>query len=432
MTGQDFMTRNKQLLIYLFLALITLAAYGQVGGHGFLNLDDQTYVAANHYISDGITAQGLLWAFTTGYASNWHPLTWVSHMLDIQIFGLNPLWHHLGNLLFHVANVLLLFFVLHRMTNAPWKSAFVAALFSLHPLHVESVAWVAEKKDVLSTFFWMLTLIAYVRYARQPRSGSYMAVVAFFVLGLMAKPMLVTLPFVLLLLDFWPLGRLSPAQPARESRKKPIGPVSTRANKGKTGKSPRNTIAGNEYTLGNGLQWASIRPLILEKLPLLGLSTISCIVTYIAQTRSGLPAKIGAFSPGVRIANALVSYVIYIEKMILPVDLAVLYPHPASLPLWQVLGAALFLVAVTLAVVATAKRFPYLAVGWPWFTGSLVPVIGLVQVGAQAMADRYTYIPSIGLFLMAAWGIPEILGKRSRSAKGLPHLRRCTSCASSP
>ena len=224
----------------------------------------------------------------------------------------------------------------------------------------------------------------------------------------------------MLLLDFWPLGRLPPAQPARESRKKPIGPVSTRANKGKTGKSPRNTIAGNEYTFGNGLQWASIRPLILEKLPLLGLSTISCIVTYIAQTRSGLPAKIGAFSPGVHIANALVSYVIYIEKMILPVDLAIqLYPHPASLPLWQVLGAALFLVAVTLAVVATAKRFPYLAVGWLWFTGSLVPVIGLVQVGAQAMADRYTYIPSIGLFLMAAWGIPEILGKRSRSAKVL-------------
>jgi tetratricopeptide (TPR) repeat protein len=378
-------------------------------------------------------------------------------MLDVQLFGLKPRWHHLTNLLFHIANTLLIFFIFHRMTKAPWKSAFVAALFAVHPLHVQSVAWVAERKDVLSTFFWMLATVAYIHYVEHrtedgrqrsadgekwtgilrfpPSVFRYLAVVIFFAVGLMAKPMLVTLPFTLLLLDYWPLQRFEQKKPAEEVRTEVSkrgagtpasagvtsslrksggkrGPLSADEIKGKSGK--KRTWQGmvkEEKPAAHTNQWALVRPLLLEKIPLLALAALSCIVTYFAQKKGGAVISFEGIPPGVRIANALVSYIIYIGKTIWPNNLAVLYPHPGVRPLWQVLGAVLFLGAVTFAVIRTAKRFPYLAMGWLWFAGTLVPVIGIVQVGVQAMADRYTYIPLIGLFVMAAWGIPELLKK---------------------
>ena len=407
------MHKNKHIwVINLLLILTTLVAFWQVGNNGFVNYDDDTYVTRNHHIQDGVTIQGIYWAFTTGHAVNWHPLTWISHMLDIQLFGLNPKWHHLTNLLFHVANVLLLFFVLHRMTKALWQSAFVAALFALHPLHVESVAWVAERKDVLSTFFWMLTLVAYGYYAKKPDVKNYLAVAALFALGLMAKPMVVTLPFVLLLLDYWPLERFGKTIPAQAIRAEVIGPVSPRKKKGKTGKQTPKIIVETEKPAIHEFQWAMLRPLVLEKIPLFALALLSCAATYIAQNKGGAVARLEIYTPAIRITNALVSYVRYITKTIMPDDLAVFYPHPGLWPVLLVLGAVLLLAAVTFAVIRAAERSPFLPVGWLWFAGTLFPVIGIVQVGGQAMADRYTYIPSIGLFIMAAWGIPKIFEKR--------------------
>ena len=414
----NHMSKNRQiLLIYLFLILTTLTAFGQVGNHEFVNFDDNVYITDNLHIRNGVSLQGLCWAFTTGHATNWHPLTWISHMLDIQLFGLKAQWHHLTNLLFHIANVLLLFFVLHRMTKALWQSAFVAALFALHPLHVESVAWISERKDVLSTFFWMLTLIAYRCYAESPRLKTYLVVIAFFALGLMAKPMLVTLPFVLLLLDYWPLERFRKRNSAQGViRTEVLSPVSTRKKKGKTGKQAPRISTEVEKPATPEFQWTLVRPLVLEKIPLFALTILSCAATYIAQKEGGAVAPTEVFTTGVRVANAFISYLTYIAKMIWPDNLAMFYPHPGPSPFWQVLGAVLLLVAVTFAVIRAAKRSPYLPVGWLWFTGTLVPVIGIVQVGSQAMADRYTYIPSIGLFIMTAWGVPVLL-KKHRYAK---------------
>ncbi|MGA8128720.1 MAG: tetratricopeptide repeat protein, partial [Syntrophobacteraceae bacterium] len=451
----DSTFRKKQiLLIYFLLTVAAIIAFQQLSQCDFTNYDDDVYVTENIHIRHGITIQAIRWAFTTGRAANWHPLTWMSHMLDVQLFGLNPRWHHLTNLMFHIANTLLLFFIFHRMTKAPWKSAFVAALFALHPLHVESVAWVSERKDVLSTFFWMLTMAAYIHYVehrtedgeqrsederrmtmdgrslsgiRFPPSGfRYLAVLIFFALGLMAKPMLVTLPFVLLLLDYWPLRRFEPEVSTQEIHTEVKKPVS--ANKRKSSRKQTSgslaaldpgsskagavqTVVKEEEPADDKYQWALVRPLILEKIPLLSLSALSCVVTYFAQKKAGAVISIEAFPLGARIANGCVSFVIYIGKTIWPNNLAVFYPHPGLQPLWQVMGAVLFLCAVTFAVIRTGKRFPYLATGWLWFTGTLVPVIGIVQVGDQAMADRYTYIPLIGLFVMAAWGIPELVKK---------------------
>jgi len=443
------MLKNKQILaICLFLAASAIIAFWQVSQCDFTNYDDPSYVTENIHIRHGITIQAIRWAFTTGYAANWHPVTWMSHMLDIQLFGLKPRWHHLTNLLFHIANTLLLFILFHRMTKAPWKSAFVAALFALHPLHVESVAWVSERKDVLSTFFWMLTIAAYIHYVehgtedgrqrsedrgrrteggisfsdiRPPSSVlRYLAVLILFSLGLMAKPMLVTLPFVLLLLDYWPLQRFDPKKSGLEISTEVTKPVSANKRKGKssgnhtTGSGPGRDVQAifkEERPAVHKYQWALVRPLILEKIPLLALATLSCIVTYFFQKKAGAVGSFEVLPPGVRIANVFVSYIIYIGKTIWPSNLAIFYPHPGLLPLWQVLGAVVFFGVVTFAVIRTAKRFPYLAVGWLWFAGTLVPVIGIVQVGGQAMADRYTYIPLIGLFIMAAWGIPELLKK---------------------
>lgn len=378
-------TSNKYwvLCVYPVLALTTLAVFWPVSGHEFLNYDDPRYVTKNEHVQGGLARENVIWAFTAMYGSgNWHPVTWLSHMLDCQLFGVNAGRHHLVNLLFHLANTLLLFAVLRRMTGAFWRCALVAGLFALHPLHVESVAWVAERKDVLSTFFWILTVWAYVRYAERGRLGRYALVLLFFCLGLMSKPMVVTLPFVLLLLDYWPLGRLRLGQPGG------IG----------DGRGRRTACESS-----------SVLRLVGEKVPLFLLASVSCVVTYVAQRGGG---AITPIAPGVRVANAVVSYCSYIGKMIWPVNLAVLYPHRGMGPIWQIAAACLVLAGVSAVVILLRRSRPYLAVGWFWYVGMLVPVIGLVQVGSQAMADRYTYVPLVGLFIAIAWGLGDLVGRR--------------------
>jgi Tfp pilus assembly protein PilF len=307
----------------------------------------------------------------------WHPLTWLSHMLDFQLYGMNAGGHHMTSLLFHITNTLLLFFIFRRMTGGIWQSGFASALFALHPLHVESVAWVAERKDVLSTFFWLLTMLAYLRYVEKPVLIRYFMVLLFFVLGLMSKPMLVTLPFVLLLMDYWPMGRLQLGQVIK---------------------------TGNVKT-----QKTSIFHLVGEKIPLFLLTAVASVAAYITQQKGGVLTHMDLALFKVQIANALVSYISYISKMIWPSQLAAFYPHLGTLPIWESVGAGLLLISLTVFVVSSWQRFPYLFVGWFWYIGTLVPVIGLVKVGSFAMADRYTYVPLIGLFIIIAWGVPELM-----------------------
>lgn len=343
------------------IALLTLTIYSRVGSFEFINFDDTDYVAQNETVQRGITLQGLRWAFTTSFMGNWHPLTWLSHMLDCHLFGANPGAHHWISVFIHVGNSLLLLWVLYRCTNGLACSAVVAALFAVHPLHVESVAWIAERKDVLSALFWLLTMWAYLRYVETRSGVPYAFVLLFFALGLMSKPMLVTLPFVLLLLDYWPLRRIA-------------------------------------------IRWDWLR-LTREKLPLFALALISSVITFIVQKQGGAVGSLEKFSPGARVANALVAYAAYLAKTVLPENLAVFYPHPGYWPQWQVVGAALLLLVLTTGAVAMRRRATYLFVGWFWYLGTLVPVIGLVQVGEQAFADRYTYIPFIGVFIAAVWGV---------------------------
>jgi len=372
----NFFDMRSNFIVSLFLTIATLAVYWQAGNHEFINYDDITYVTGNPHLQAGFSPEGIIWAFTSGYAGNWHPLTWISHILDIQLYGMDPGRHHLTNVLFHIGNTLLLFLVFRRMTGALWCSAFIAALFALHPLHVESVAWIAERKDVLSTFFWMLTMGAYAWYVERRGFLRYLLVLLFFILGLMAKPMLVTLPFVLLLLDYWPLSRFQ------------------------FGHQNGNIVIQRKSVV--------IR-LICEKIPLFALAAASCIVTLFAQQSGGAVCSFSAFPINIRIANALVSYVGYIVKMLWPHQLAVLYPHPGMLPWIQVIGACLLLVFIFILAFMALKRCPWLIVGWVWYIVTLVPVIGLVQVGSQAMADRYTYVPLIGIFIMIAFGVPELM-----------------------
>jgi hypothetical protein len=399
---------NKPLLpIVLVLSFVTLAAFWQITQCSFTNYDDPAYVTENSNVQHGITLAGIRWAFTTTLAENWHPLTWLSHMLDVKLFGLKPWGHHLTNLLFHLANTLLLLLILYRMTNAPWQSAVVAALFALHPLHVESVAWVAERKDVLSAFFAMLSLGAYSYYVERPNLPRYLAVVFLFACGLMAKPMLVTLPFVLLLIDYWPLHRLRLTTSFPEGGTKGTDPVSRKKPGTKVGQKGPQRRAQTAASISLPEQYG-IRHLVVEKIPLFVLAALSSIVTYLVQQKGGAVATFEAVPPGERITNAIVSYIAYLKAMIWPVDLTVLYPLPMAVPLWQTAGAVILLIAATVMVVRRAERNPYLVVGWLWYVGTLVPVIGIVQVGLQARADRYTYLPLIGIFIMAAWGIAEL------------------------
>ena len=373
----DMQVQRLTRLICLLIIFATVVVFHQLPSHDFINLDDDLYVYENPHVHAGLNKEGIAWAFTTFEAYNYHPLTWLSHMLDCQLFGLRPGMHHLTNLIFHLMNTVLLLMVLRRMTGDLWRSGFVAALFALHPLHVESVAWIAERKDLLSAFFWLLTMWAYARYAERPGLKRYLPVLLFFGLGLLAKPMVVTLPFVLLLLDFWPLGRVQFHQAGTDSR--PLEPK------------------------------VSVFRLVWEKIPLFTLAAIFIVVTFAAQQQGGALKSLEAFPLTTRIANALISYVSYIGKMIWPHNLAVYYPYSGSVPVWQAAGAGLALICLTVLFMWTARKRPYLAVGWLWYLGTLVPVIGLVQVGSQAMADRYTYLPLVGLFMALAWGVPSLL-----------------------
>lgn len=361
---------KKRLLICLLLVLATAGVYYQVYSFGFVNYDDGEYVYQNPHIRNGITTATIKWAFTTGYCCFWHPLTWLSHALDRQLFGDNPAGHHITGVIFHIANALLVFWIFKKMTNAIGASAFVAALFALHPLHVESVAWVSERKDVLSTFFWLLTMWAYVRYVRRTSVSRYLLIVLFFVLGMMSKPMLVTLPFVLLLLDYWPLGRFDKAR------------------------------------------LKTIRFLITEKIPLFAIAFGASIVAYVVQKKGGAIPTGENFAFPIRLANGCISYMQYIIKMIWPTKLAMFYPHPEQdVSVLFAVMSAVILLAVTILVIRFSKGHRYLFTGWFWYIGTLVPVIGLVQVGGHAMADRYTYITLTGLFIIIAWGLPELLSK---------------------
>jgi tetratricopeptide (TPR) repeat protein len=386
----------RTAMAVLALVLAVLAAYWRVGDFDFLHFDDESYVTYNAVVQKGLTREGISWALTTFHATNWHPLTWFSHMADVEMFGMNAGWHHRVSVLLHAVNSVLLFLVLKGMTGAYRRSVFVAMLFAVHPLHVESVAWVAERKDVLSGLFFLLTLRAYLSYARRPDAARYLAVCALSALGLMSKPMLVTLPFVLLLLDYWPLGRIAWGGAGALRDRESISPVS----------------------LGR---------LLLEKAPLLAFSAASSVLTYAAQKSGQAMMPMEALSIGARVGNALLSYVKYLGKTVWPASLSVVYPHPAYLRGITGLEIALtvaFLVSVTGWVVWQARRRPYLAVGWFWYLGTLVPVIGLVQVGTQAMADRYMYLPQIGICIFVVWGIQEIL-PRVPSRNGLLAAAGC-------
>ena len=347
--------------ICIALAALSWLVFGQTLWHDFVNYDDPRYVYENTNITEGLSISGIVWAFTHIHSMNWHPLTTISHMLDCQLYGLKAGWHHCTNVLLHSIAVMLLFVGLLQMTGAFWRSAFVAAVFAIHPLRVESVAWIAERKDVLSGVFFMLTLLAYLYYVRLPRTGRYLMVVFVFACGLISKPMLVTLPFVLLLLDYWPLDRIR-------------GQVSKR---------------------------------VLEKIPLIALSAVSSIATLVAQKGAvGYTEELPVLE---RFNNAVLSYVLYIWQMLSPVNLAVFYPHPENrLPLWQISSSFLLLICVTAVAIALRKKRPYLITGWLWYLGTLVPVIGLVQVGWQGRADRYTYLPQIGLYIAVTWALTDL------------------------
>jgi tetratricopeptide (TPR) repeat protein len=373
------------LWIYLALFLATFAVYGQVRQFSFTNFDDPEYVTDNPHVRAGITPEGVKWAFTSGDAANWFPATRLSHMLDCQLFGLESGPHHLTNVLLHALAALLLFAFLNRATHARWPSALVAFLFALHPLHVESVAWVAERKDVLCAFFWFLALWAYVRYSERPKPGNYLLALFAFCLGLMAKPMIVTLPFVLLLLDVWPLRRVPPM----------------------------------------ALSPASWRKVLWEKVPFFAASAAAATITYLVQQGAG---AVKALPVGIRAENALISYLVYIGKTVWPTRLAVFYPYPPGISAWHAALAGLVIVGISVAVLRLFRAYPYLAVGWFWYLGTLLPVIGLVQVGAQARADRYMYVPMVGVTIMLAWGAADVLRHWPRAKPVLTALAAAACC----
>jgi tetratricopeptide (TPR) repeat protein len=380
--GETISFKSLNVLISLLLATVTSIIYWQVKSFDFISLDDVNYVIGNQSIKHGINLESVKWAFSSvGYAGNWHPITWISHALDIQFFGINPGMHHVTNVIFHILNAVLLFIILEKMTGTIWKSAAVAALFAIHPLHVESVAWISERKDVLSTFFWMLTMLSYSWYAEHRTAGRYVIVAICYVFGLMSKPMLVTLPFVLLLLDFWPLKRPE--------------------------------LIGTEMRDDSRLdiRWSGMLPLLIEKIPLFLLAGAASYLTVLAQISSGAIRTFDLIPLNIRIENSFNSYISYLGKMLFPLHLAVFYPYPMIFSPLLLFVCLLLLILVTLLVIIFTRRFPYLLVGWLWYLGTLVPVIGIVQAGSQSMADRYTYIPLVGIFLMIVWGLGDVFAK---------------------
>lgn len=371
---------RPELLAAFILLLLALAAYRGLPSCGFVNFDDNLYVTDNFHVKSGISLSGSKWAFVTSHAFNWHPVTWLSHMLDVELYGLKAGRHHMTSLLFHILNSFLLLFWLSKYTRKFWPACFVAALFLLHPLHVESVAWISERKDVLSTFFWLLTMWCYTGYLSSPGKLRYLMVNFVFMLGLMSKPMLVTLPFVLLLLDYWPLNRT------------------------------RFEVIKSDFRTGG--KSMPVAALVWEKMPLFILSAIACLITFGVQRGTGAIESVIDFPLHLRLANASVAYAGYIIKTVCPLGLAVFYPYPDGYFWWTIAAAGLFLIMTSLVVITYRKQMPWLPVGWFWYMGTLIPVIGLVQVGDQSMADRYTYVPIIGLFIILAWGGAKIVSMR--------------------
>jgi len=383
-------SKKVKIIIVLLLIASALIVFWQVQDHDFITYDDPIYVTNNSYVKTGLNIESLKWAFTTNYAGFWHPLTWLSLMLDYELYGVNPGGYHWTNLILHVANTVLLFLSLNLMSGAIWRCAFVAALFAVHPLHVESVAWVSERKDVLSTLFWMLTMISYTYYIRKRTLGRYVLVFSTFTLGMMAKPMLMTLPFVLILLDYWPLKRFE------------LGKTDSIMRKGwDSFKRCIKLSQGEKLYL-----------ILIEKIPFIVLSVIFSIVTFTAEKQFGAISSLKELSIAERIYNAIVSYSLYIIKMFCPLNLAFFYPHPGSWPLWEIGISCVFLIAFTYMSMKCAKTYPYGIVGWLWYLVTLIPVIGLIQVGSHAMADRYTYIPLIGIFITTSWAISDFAVKK--------------------
>jgi tetratricopeptide (TPR) repeat protein len=394
---------RRDPLVILALVVVTVAAFWRVGQCSFVNYDDPAYVSGNPLVQRGLTVEGIQWAFGSlhGDVTYWHPLTWLSHMLDCEIFGVRPGAHHWVSLFFHSLNCVLLFVFLRRMTGALWRSALVAGLWSIHPLQVDSVAWIAERKNLLSALFWLLASIAYVRYAEKPGAVRYGLVVVAMALGLMCKPVLVVLPCALLLLDFWPLRRVAWMRPAVE-------PV-----------SPEGGTAVPQFAP------AGFGRLVLEKIPLFALAAVASAITMGAHVSMGSLAQEDYLPLRLRLANAAVSYVRYLNKFIWPGDLAVMYPHPIVWPGWMVWGSVGILAVATIIILLAWRRAPYLPVGWCWFLGVLVPFIGLVQAGLQSMADRFVYLPLIGLLLATVWGIADWAAQwrpRRSAALGLAGL----------
>ena len=367
-----------EFVISLFLILAILYIYYQTKNFDFVLLDDDVYILNNPYVARGLSAENIKWAFFSSHGGFWIPLTWLSYMGDSHLHGLNAGYYHVTNLIFHILNTLLVFAVFRRMTGDLWRSGFVAALFAVHPVHVESVAWVSERKDLLFAFFWLLTMWCYQRYAQQPRPWRYAIVILTFIAGLMSKPMIVTLPFVLLLLDYWPLNRIT------------------------LKKSQTPDVAYPTY---------STVKIILEKVPLIALSLAASVFTFVLQQAHGAVSSIESSPASQRVVHVLVAYVKYIIKMLWPRDLTAVYPYSPGIPIWQIAGSCILLGFISFLAFKHLTRRPYLITGWLWFLGTLVPVIGIVKIGSHAMADRYTYVTFVGLYIMVSWGIPEIFNR---------------------
>ncbi len=412
----DKITNNpgiKKIIIYIVLAVVTFAVYWQMHTFDFINFDDVSYVIENSHIQSGITLKGFLWAFGTKYNDLWNPLIWISFMFDYQLYGLNAGGYHITNLILHIMSALLLFWLFNRTTGAIWRSAFVAAIFALHPLHVESVAWVSERKDTLSAFFWMMTLCLYVYYTEKPVIQRYMFVLFSFACALMSKPMVVTLPFVMLLLDYWPLGRLQLRKIETKPEPAPAANKEKKRHKSKKGSLAEKASSTPPVFTASETKIGGIIPLwqLREKTPFFILSAILVIISLYNPNAS--TGKLIPLSD--RIANALVTFVIYLGKTFFPHNMAVYYPFPAHIPAWQIIGATLLIILITLSVILMLKRLPYLFLGWFWYTITIAPVIGIIQVSISApyaMADRYHYMPSIGFTVIFAWGIPALIKQK--------------------
>ncbi|HUN54672.1 MAG TPA: tetratricopeptide repeat protein [Smithella sp.] len=401
----EIFSGNKKhvYLIIILLIAASCAALGRIAFNDFINLDDTKYVTENNYVQSGFNTESIKWLATTTNFGYWHPVTLISHMLDWRLFGANASGHHLVSLLLHIGAVIFLFLFLNKSTSNIWSSAFAAAIFAFHPLRVESVAWIGERKDVLSMLFGMACLYAYVLYTEAPKASKYFLCLILFILSLMAKPMMVSLPFVLLLLDYWPLGRLQKIFPPADV------PVAA-AEKVKKNKSRKNNnIKEKKISAPVANQAAIIRFLLWEKAPFLCLSIVFSILAFWMQNKEGLVMSPETIPLITRISNAFVSYAAYLGKIFWPVDLAVFYPYEYFLPLWQALISGIILIIITLAVCYYVKKLPFLFTGWFWYLGTLIPVIGLIQISTFSMADRYTYLPSIGIAIALAWGIPSLI-----------------------